>query len=217
MDLPDHRRLGRQLNIFATEEQCGSGLPFWLPDGATVRRELERFVVELERRHGYVNTPVMAKREVYEWSGASFSEADGEAAFYGPKLDFQVTDPQGREETLSTIQATFCSPSGSACGTRAAMGINGRSWCTARSSRPWSEWSPTSSRSTTVRCPPWLSPTQVLVLPARRLSSLRDQRQEPARGRRAARRVGRARLDPGRAHPQRTATEGPVPGGRRAA
>lgn len=71
MDIPDHRQLGRQLAIFATEPECGSGLPLWLPAGATVRRELERFVTELEQAHGYqhVNTPVMAKRELYERSG----------------------------------------------------------------------------------------------------------------------------------------------------
>ena len=34
MDIPDHRRLGRELKIFATEEECGAGLPFWLPAGA---------------------------------------------------------------------------------------------------------------------------------------------------------------------------------------
>lgn len=71
MDVPDHRRLGRQLEIFSTEEECGAGLPFWLPAGAVVRRELEAFVVGLEQRHGYqhVSTPVMAKRELYERSG----------------------------------------------------------------------------------------------------------------------------------------------------
>ena len=71
MDVPDHRRLGRQLEIFATEEECGAGLPFWLPAGAIVRRELEALVTDLERRHGYqhVSTPVMAKRELYERSG----------------------------------------------------------------------------------------------------------------------------------------------------
>jgi threonyl-tRNA synthetase len=71
MDVADHRRLGRQLGIFATEQECGAGLPFWLPGGAAVRREIEQFVVELERRHGYqhVNTPAMAKRELYERSG----------------------------------------------------------------------------------------------------------------------------------------------------
>jgi threonyl-tRNA synthetase len=256
MDVPDHRRLGRQLGIFATDEACGAGLPLWLAAGAAVRGELERFVVELERRHGYrhVNTPAMAKRELYERSGhwahyheemyppmdvgaeqmvlrpmlcphhilifareprslrempfrlaevgpmfryersgvvgglsrvrqmtlndghvfcapehvedeiadilamvdeaywtlgipparlrfsragtgakyaadanawrhseamiraaldklgVDFTEAEGEAAFYGPKIDLQVSDPQGREETLSTIQVDLHLP-----------------------------------------------------------------------------------------------------------
>ena len=53
MDHPDHRRLGRELGIFATDEQVGAGLPLWLPAGAAIRAEIERFVVALERRHGY--------------------------------------------------------------------------------------------------------------------------------------------------------------------
>ncbi len=71
MDYPDHRRLGRELGIFATDEQCGAGLPLWLPAGASVRAELERFIVGLERRHGYqhVYTPALAKRSLYERSG----------------------------------------------------------------------------------------------------------------------------------------------------
>jgi threonyl-tRNA synthetase len=71
MEYPDHRRLGRELRIFANDELCGSGLPLWLPAGATVRAEIERYVVELERRHGYqhVYTPVLAKRELYIRSG----------------------------------------------------------------------------------------------------------------------------------------------------
>jgi hypothetical protein len=36
MDVPDHRRIGRQLKIFATDEACGTGLPLWLPAGATI-------------------------------------------------------------------------------------------------------------------------------------------------------------------------------------
>jgi threonyl-tRNA synthetase len=70
MNHPDHRRLGRQLEIFATEEQCGAGLPLWLPAGAAVRHQLERYVIGLERRHGYrhVSAPAMAKRELYERS-----------------------------------------------------------------------------------------------------------------------------------------------------
>lgn len=71
MDFPDHRRLGRELGIFASEEQCGAGLPLWLPAGAAIRSELERFVVGLERRNGYqhVYTPELAKRQLYECSG----------------------------------------------------------------------------------------------------------------------------------------------------
>jgi len=71
MEHPDHRRLGRQLGIFASDDLCGSGLPLWLPAGATVRAEIERFVVDLERRHGYqhVYTPQLAKRDLYERSG----------------------------------------------------------------------------------------------------------------------------------------------------
>lgn len=311
MDLPDHRRLGRQLNIFTTEEECGSGLPFWLPAGATIRRELEHFVIELEQRHGYrhVNTPVMGKRELYEHSGhwayyhedmyppmdlgsdqmvlrpmlcphhiliydrqprswrelplriaevglqfryersgvvgglsrvrqmtlndghvfcpsecvsdeiadilsmieqaygalgipaprlqlsragtgpkyasdqaiwqrseamirdalrrtgAPFTEAEDEAAFYGPKIDLQVTDPQGREETLSTIQVDLLLPE--------RFGL--------RYLRDEQAYTPIMIHRSVIATmermvahllevhngalPPWLSPTQVLVLP----------------------------------------------------
>ncbi len=71
MDHPDHRRIGRELGIFANDELCGSGLPLWLPAGAAVRAEIERFVVELERKNGYqhVYTPELAKRELYVRSG----------------------------------------------------------------------------------------------------------------------------------------------------
>ena len=256
MDLPDHRRIGRQLKIFTTDDACGAGLPLWLPAGSAVRSEIERFIVDLERRHGYqhVYTPELAKRELFERSGhwahyrddmypamavggdqvvlrpmncphhilvyaaeprtlrelplrlaelgtmfrfersgvvgglsrarqmtlndghifcapehvedevattlglvaqayralcipaaalrlsrggngpkyvgdpvmwakseemvrstlrnlgLDFTEVEGEAAFYGPKIDLQVTDPQGREETLSTIQLDFTLP-----------------------------------------------------------------------------------------------------------
>jgi threonyl-tRNA synthetase len=256
VEYPDHRRLGRQLKIFASDELCGAGLPLWLPAGAAIRGEIERFIVDLERRHGYqhVYTPELAKQELYErsdhwahyrddmyppmdigaervvlrpmncphhvlvfaaeaktsrdmpyrlaelgtmfrfersgvlggltrvrqmtlndghvfctphqveaeiatilglvdeaykalaipaplyrlslkgngpkyvgdpaiWAqseamlrsalsarGVDFEEAEGEAAFYGPKIDLQVSDPQGREVTLSTVQLDFHLP-----------------------------------------------------------------------------------------------------------
>ncbi|MFJ4678155.1 threonine--tRNA ligase [Kitasatospora sp. NPDC088783] len=68
---PDHRRLGRELGLFDTDPLIGSGLPYWLPDGAVVRQSLEDFVRALERRAGYrhVYSPVLGKRELYELSG----------------------------------------------------------------------------------------------------------------------------------------------------
>ena len=67
----DHRRLGRELDLFDTDPLMGAGLPYWLPDGATVRHELEEYVRELERAAGYrhVYSPVLGKRELYEISG----------------------------------------------------------------------------------------------------------------------------------------------------
>ncbi|MGH7778958.1 MAG: threonine--tRNA ligase [Candidatus Binataceae bacterium] len=67
----DHRILGRELGIFAANGLVGTGLPLWLPNGATVRRLLEDFIKEEERKSGYahVYTPALAKRELYELSG----------------------------------------------------------------------------------------------------------------------------------------------------
>jgi threonyl-tRNA synthetase len=311
VDLPDHRRLGRQLEVFATEEECGSGLPFWLPAGATIRRELERFVVELERRHGYrhVNTPAMAKRELYERSGhwahyqdamyppmdlgaeqlvlrpmicphhillfaseprslrelpvrlaeigsmfryersgvvgglsrvrqmtlndghvfcapqqvqaeiseilamvdeayraldipsprlrfsragagpkyaadaavwergeamirnaldtlgLDYAEAEGGAAFYGPKIDLQVTDPQGREETLSTVQVDFHLPSVFALSFRRAD-VPERPVIVHRSIVSTMERMVAHLIEVHIGAlPVWLAPTQIVILP----------------------------------------------------
>lgn len=70
-DAPDHRRLGRELGIFDTDPLIGSGLPYWLPDGAAVRHALEEYIREKERRAGYrhVYSPILGKRELYEISG----------------------------------------------------------------------------------------------------------------------------------------------------
>ncbi len=51
--LPDHRRLGRELDLFDTDPLMGAGLPYWLPDGATVRHTLEEYIRDAERRAGY--------------------------------------------------------------------------------------------------------------------------------------------------------------------
>ncbi|MGP3960370.1 threonine--tRNA ligase [Nonomuraea sp. 3N208] len=67
----DHRKLGRELGIFDTDPMIGAGLPYWLPVGAAIRKAIEDYVHELERRSGYqhVNSPVLGKRELYERSG----------------------------------------------------------------------------------------------------------------------------------------------------
>ncbi|MCF3134075.1 threonine--tRNA ligase [Streptomyces olivochromogenes] len=67
----DHRRLGRELDLFDTDPLIGAGLPYWLPDGAVVRHTLEEYVRDAERAAGYrhVYSPVLGKRELYETSG----------------------------------------------------------------------------------------------------------------------------------------------------
>jgi threonyl-tRNA synthetase len=69
--LIDHRRLGRELDIFDSDPLIGAGLPFWLPAGAAARYEVESYLRELERRAGYrhVYSPVLGKRQMYELSG----------------------------------------------------------------------------------------------------------------------------------------------------
>jgi threonyl-tRNA synthetase len=67
----DHRRLGRELGLFDTDPLIGAGLPYWLPDGAVVRHEVEEYIRSVERRagHQHVYSPVLGKRELYEISG----------------------------------------------------------------------------------------------------------------------------------------------------
>ncbi|WP_433726209.1 threonine--tRNA ligase [Nocardia sp. CA-129566] len=67
----DHRKLGRELGLFDTDPLIGSGLPYWLPDGATLRHTLEEYIRGAERRAGYrhVYSPLLGKRELYEISG----------------------------------------------------------------------------------------------------------------------------------------------------
>jgi len=67
----DHRRLGQELELFTFSDLVGSGLPLWLPKGATVRRILERFIVDTEIAWGYshVYTPDIAKLDLYKTSG----------------------------------------------------------------------------------------------------------------------------------------------------
>lgn len=67
----DHKKLGKELGIFMTHPLVGSGLPMYLPNGATVRRLLERYILDKEIELGYehVYTPSLANTELYKTSG----------------------------------------------------------------------------------------------------------------------------------------------------
>jgi threonyl-tRNA synthetase len=67
----DHRKLGRELELFGSDPLAGAGLPLWLPAGAAARHAVEEHLRERERRAGYqhVVSPPMGKQELYELSG----------------------------------------------------------------------------------------------------------------------------------------------------
>lgn len=67
----DHKKLGKELDLFVFSDVVGRGLPLFTPKGATIRRELERFIVDEEIRRGYLHvyTPDLAKLALYEKSG----------------------------------------------------------------------------------------------------------------------------------------------------
>ncbi|MEB6268588.1 threonine--tRNA ligase [Staphylococcus epidermidis] len=67
----DHRKIGKDLELFTNNQLVGAGLPLWLPNGATIRREIERYIVDKEVSMGYdhVYTPVLANADLYKTSG----------------------------------------------------------------------------------------------------------------------------------------------------
>jgi len=67
----DHRRLGKELDLFLVDEMVGRGLPLLTPKGAAIRHQMEEFILRLERRQGYehVKTPDIARLELYKVSG----------------------------------------------------------------------------------------------------------------------------------------------------
>ncbi|MEK9154377.1 MAG: threonine--tRNA ligase, partial [Patescibacteria group bacterium] len=68
---PDHKRLGRELDLFVFSDLVGPGLPLWTPRGTLVRDLLDDFVWELRRKRGFtkVQIPHITKKELYETSG----------------------------------------------------------------------------------------------------------------------------------------------------
>ena len=67
----DHRTIGRDLDLFFVDPKVGAGLPYWLPKGATIRRVVERYIIDKEVADGYqhVYTPVLMNVDAYKTSG----------------------------------------------------------------------------------------------------------------------------------------------------
>jgi threonyl-tRNA synthetase len=101
--MQDHRKLGRELELFDTDPLMGAGLPYWLPAGAAIRHALEEYIYDLERQAGYrhVHSPVLGKRELYEISGHWDHYRDG---MYPPMTVHQ--QQSGAEEVV--LRPSLC-------------------------------------------------------------------------------------------------------------
>ena len=95
-ELPDHRRIGQELDLFTTSDLVGSGLPLWTPRGTILRQELDQFVWEMRKARGYerVTIPHITKRELYETSGHWEKFADDL---------FRIESREGREYALKPM------------------------------------------------------------------------------------------------------------------
>lgn len=67
----DHRTIGRDLDLFFVDPKVGAGLPYWMPKGATIRRVIDRYIIDKEVADGYqhVYTPVLMNLDAYKTSG----------------------------------------------------------------------------------------------------------------------------------------------------
>ena len=90
----DHRKLGKELQLFTFSQKVGQGLPLWLPKGAALRERLEQFLKKAQKKAGYemVITPHIGQKELYETSG--------HYAKYGADSFQAITTPNEGEEFL---------------------------------------------------------------------------------------------------------------------
>ena len=90
----DHRKIGKELELFAFSPRVGAGLPLWLPRGAALRERLEMFLRRVQKAYGYqqVITPHIGQKELYVTSG--------HYAKYGADSFRPITTPQEGEEFL---------------------------------------------------------------------------------------------------------------------
>lgn len=94
--MPDHRRLGQELDLFLFSDLVGSGLPLWTPRGTIIRQELDAYIWEMRAYHGYerVAIPHITKKELYEKSGHWQKFSD--------EL-FKITSREGREYAMKPM------------------------------------------------------------------------------------------------------------------
>ncbi len=93
----DHKKLGKELELFSIDDEVGRGLILWMPNGTVIRDELEKLAKELEFKAGYqrVATPHIAKKELYETTGHLPYYADD---MYPPmELHEHVSEENGEE------------------------------------------------------------------------------------------------------------------------
>jgi len=90
----DHRKIGKELELFTFSQNVGAGLPLWLPRGAALRDKLEQFLRKVQKQHGYeqVITPHIGQKELYITSG--------HWAKYGKDSFRPITTPQEGEEFM---------------------------------------------------------------------------------------------------------------------
>ncbi len=90
----DHRKIGKELELFTFSQKVGMGLPLWLPKGAALRERLENFLKKVQKKYGYeqVMTPHIGQKELYVTSG--------HYAKYGQDSFKPIKTPQEGEEYL---------------------------------------------------------------------------------------------------------------------
>lgn len=101
----DHKKLGKELDIFVIDDTIGKGLPLWLPNGTVIREELEKLMKELEFKANYVRvaTPHLAKADLYYQTG--------HLPYYAESM-YPMMELKEKVETASGIQEevkeTYC-------------------------------------------------------------------------------------------------------------
>ncbi len=98
----DHKKLGKELDLFVVDELIGKGLPLWLPNGTVVRDQLQKLMEELEFKAGYqrVSTPHLSREELYYQTG----HLPYYAAHMYPAMELKETDSHGEEVVRETYR-----------------------------------------------------------------------------------------------------------------